>query len=90
MLTDLRVLIVRMMQAPRDDRLDSPFRICFRGLLTYLLTHLLPTSCRAAGSWSITQRARLSGKRRGAGSINDAQTNGMLLEQRAPPAHTSA
>ena len=23
MLTDLRVLIVRMMQAPRDDRIDS-------------------------------------------------------------------
>ena len=46
MLTDLRVLIVRMMQAPRDDRLDSPFGIyACRGLLTYLLTHLLLTYC---------------------------------------------
>ena len=34
----------------------------------------------------------MSGKRRGAGSTNDAQTNGMLLKSeveglRAPPAH---
>jgi hypothetical protein len=41
-LTDLRVLIVRMMQAPRDDRLDSPFGICLPWptyLLTYSLTY---------------------------------------------------
>ena len=49
-LTDLRVLIVRMMQAPRDDRLDSPFRICF-GLLTYLLTHLLTYSLTTYLLW---------------------------------------
>ena len=49
MLTDLRVLIVRMMQAPRDDRIDSPFSICLPWPTYLVLTVAVRARRRATG-----------------------------------------
>ena len=49
MLTDLRVLIVRMMQAPRDDRIDSFFRICLPWPTYLVLTVAVRARRRATG-----------------------------------------
>ena len=48
-LTDLRVLIVRMMQAPRDDRIDSPFCICWPRPTYLVLTVAVLARRRATG-----------------------------------------
>ena len=56
MLTDLRVLIVRMMQAPRDDRIDSFFRICLPWP-TYLL---LTVAVRAGDALQVTMQLLLT------------------------------
>ena len=49
MLTDLRVLIVRMMQAPRDNRIDSPYRICLPPPTYLVLTVAVRARRRATG-----------------------------------------